>query len=179
MSLRHALLGLLADGPRSGYELSKTFDDGLAEYAWHASHSQIYPELRKMVADGLIEVVDEGARGRRSYATTPDGRAELRSWMMTAPAAGPVRNEAVLRLFLLSALDQPDAMRLLDAMIESCAREAERLSRSIADMDAQIEPGSGPTFGRYAAEFGYRIYQLQVDWATWARGELTNDVDHK
>ncbi|MBA3728896.1 MAG: PadR family transcriptional regulator, partial [Actinobacteria bacterium] len=44
MSLRHALLGLLAERPMSGYDLTKVFDSSLA-YVWSAKHSQIYPEL--------------------------------------------------------------------------------------------------------------------------------------
>ena len=46
MSLRHALLGLLAVQPATGYELAQKFDASLGT-AWHASHSQIYPELAR------------------------------------------------------------------------------------------------------------------------------------
>ncbi|WP_279578861.1 PadR family transcriptional regulator [Fodinicola feengrottensis] len=61
MSLRHALLGLLHDGPASGYDLTKMFESRLERFAWHARHSQIYPELNKMAVDGLVEVIEEGA----------------------------------------------------------------------------------------------------------------------
>src|SRR5438093_632739 len=47
MSLRHALLGLLADHPMTGYDLTRTFDRSLAN-VWPASHSQIYPELARL-----------------------------------------------------------------------------------------------------------------------------------
>src|SRR5215470_2260302 len=82
MSLRYALLGLLADEPASGYELTKKFERVLRRYAWHAQHSQIYPELNRMAADGLVEVVAEGPRGRRTYAITAAGRAAVRRWMV-------------------------------------------------------------------------------------------------
>ncbi|WP_279579818.1 PadR family transcriptional regulator [Fodinicola feengrottensis] len=71
MSLRYALLGLLADEPASGYDLARTFEISLQRWAWHARHSQIYPELNKLADEGLIDVVDEGARGRRTYARSP------------------------------------------------------------------------------------------------------------
>ena len=51
MALRYALLGALADQPRTGYALLKHFEQSLA-YAWPASHSQIYPELARLLADG-------------------------------------------------------------------------------------------------------------------------------
>ena len=53
LSLRHGLLGLLAGRPMSGYELTKTFDGSL-RYVWAAQHSQIYPELGRLLAAGLI-----------------------------------------------------------------------------------------------------------------------------
>jgi PadR family transcriptional regulator AphA len=61
MSLRFALLGALADRPRTGYELLKHFEQSLA-YAWPASHSQIYPELSRLREDRLIEQTGSGAR---------------------------------------------------------------------------------------------------------------------
>ena len=59
MSLRHAVLGMLASQPGTGYELTQWFDRSLS-HAWHASHSQIYPELAKLEAEGLVEVIGEG-----------------------------------------------------------------------------------------------------------------------
>ena len=64
MSLRHAVLGMLSVTSCTGYELTQWFDSSL-QHAWHASHSQIYPELAKLEAEGLAEVVEEGARRSR------------------------------------------------------------------------------------------------------------------
>jgi PadR family transcriptional regulator AphA len=54
MSLRYALLALLRVGPLSGYDLQKQFSLSVG-HVWHAPDSQIYPELRKMEAAGLVE----------------------------------------------------------------------------------------------------------------------------
>lgn len=51
MSLRHALLALLDAEPMTGYTLARYFDQSAA-YVWHASHSQIYPELRRLESEG-------------------------------------------------------------------------------------------------------------------------------
>ena len=69
MALRYALLGALADQPRTGYALLKHFEQSLA-YAWPASHSQIYPELARLLDDGLIEQTGSGARNSKTYAVT-------------------------------------------------------------------------------------------------------------
>src|SRR5215472_6176586 len=99
MSLRHALLALLDATPMTGYTLAKQFDQSAA-YVWHAPHSQIYPELRRMEAEGLITGRDEprGPLGtKRAYALTDTGRAELRHWAETVAPAAPVRDGAYLK----------------------------------------------------------------------------------
>ena len=51
------VLGLLADGPRSGYDI-KAIVDRSTRFFWAASYGQIYPELRRLEAEGLIEGED-------------------------------------------------------------------------------------------------------------------------
>lgn len=85
MSLRHALLALLTAKPMNGYDLAKVFDRSVA-YVWHAPHSQIYPELRRMEAEGLVAVesIRRGTKGtKRIYSITDGGREELRRWIET------------------------------------------------------------------------------------------------
>lgn len=168
MSLRYALLGLLAEEPASGYDLAKKFERVLQRYAWHAQHSQIYPELNRMAVNGLITVVAEGARGRRTYAITDAGRADLRQWMVNPPDVIVVRNEFVLRLFLLSTLDPAEARRLLEWTADTNAKQLEELRASVAAFDAAADPAAGLPLQRLVAEFGLRSFQLLTEWAGWA-----------
>jgi PadR family transcriptional regulator, regulatory protein AphA len=175
MSLRHALLGLLADTPQTGYDLAKRFELTLADHAWHASHSQIYPELKRMAVDGLVEVVEEGARGSRVYGVTADGRAELRRWMFTPLGDTPARNEFVLRLFMLSSLDLPDVRVLVDRMAGASDAEVVEITAAIERIERETPPGSRPGYIRLAAEFGRRYFELQRDWCHWVLRELEKE----
>jgi DNA-binding PadR family transcriptional regulator len=112
MSLRHALLGALADHPRTGYALAKHFQQSLA-YAWPASHSQIYPELTRLLHEGLIEQTGSGARNSKTYAVTPAGLEEVRRWLATEPDRR-VRSDAALRTFFLWVLEPEDAVGHLE-----------------------------------------------------------------
>src|ERR671911_819508 len=140
MSLRHALLGALADQPRTGYALLKHFEQSLA-YAWPASHSQIYPELAKLLDAGLIR---EGAplpRGGRPYEITEEGLAQVRGWLRDTEPSRTVRSEATLRLFFLWLLEQEEAEAYLRA-------EAERARVVLAELEEiaeQEDPDSPKT----------------------------------
>ena len=180
MSLKYALLGLLSERPASGYALTQRFEQSLQKYAWHANHSQIYPELAKLAADDLAAVVEEGARGRRTYAITDAGREALREWLLTS-SGGPrrVRNEAVLRTFLLSTLEPGNAVQLLRGYVDRSAQDLADLQAVVAELEAAENAGEPQRFGRFAAEFGVRQYAAFHDWAQWALARVESAAPHE
>src|SRR4030088_1352154 len=99
VSLRIAALGLLAQEPGSGYDLLKHFEKSMAN-VWPATQSQLYGELNKLADAGLIKVSDVGPRGRKEYAITAAGRAELQRWVMSPQDDRAFRSVRLLRLFL-------------------------------------------------------------------------------
>ncbi|MFN8020210.1 MAG: PadR family transcriptional regulator [Acidimicrobiales bacterium] len=173
MSLRHALLGLLAERPASGYELTKHFELSLAN-VWSAKHSQIYPELVRMAADGWVEAGEEGARGRRDYRITPAGRAELRRWLTEVEPDRASRNEAMLRIFFLGSLDDHEASAYLRREAEAYRSSSAALDR----LDGAIpwDEGTGDRMGRIALEQGRRWSRMMADWADWAAEQI--DAGH-
>src|SRR5690349_1320921 len=100
MSLRHGLLGLLAQGPASGYDLFKAFELSLAN-VWAATQSQLYTELNRLAEAGLVTVVAEGPRGRKEYDISEEGREELRHWLTEVEPTGTPRSDMLLRVFFL------------------------------------------------------------------------------
>ncbi|GAA3282972.1 PadR family transcriptional regulator [Dactylosporangium vinaceum] len=170
MSLRYALLGLLAEEPASGYDLAGKFERNLRRYAWHAQQSQIYPELNRLAADGLATLVEQGPRGRRTYAITDAGRIELRRWILDPNDEPIVRNEHTLKLFLLSTLDSQEARQVLQQQAESSLKEHERLRAAI---DEASHTGQPPV-ALFAAELGARYFQTVHEWALWALERLDN-----
>ena len=159
MSLRHALLGLLATQPATGYELAQKFDKSLGT-AWHASHSQIYPELARLLESDLIEVVGEGARNSRTYAVTDAGHAEIRRWLLESEANRAQRNETAVRWFLLGLLE-PDDRRAAVARELAFAEEYFTNLQTIADqLDAL--PYKHPFRG--TVELGLRTSTVMQQW---------------
>src|SRR6187397_1683791 len=108
------LLGLLASKPCSGYDIKRVVDRS-TRFFWAASYGQIYPELKRLEAEGLIEGEDRpnGGRSRRVYTLTPAGREALLEWMRSEITTIELRDESLLRLFLADEFPRADALWLL------------------------------------------------------------------
>src|SRR5689334_2274526 len=139
MSLRYAVLGLLARRPSTGYELTQTFDRSLRT-SWYARHSQIYPELAKLEGADLVELVGHGARGSKTYAITEAGRDELRQWLVEAEPDRSQRSESSLRLFLTPLLDPADRQATYERDLAHVAHELAALEKVRAEVQAAPEP---------------------------------------
>jgi DNA-binding PadR family transcriptional regulator len=164
MSLRHALLGALADRPRTGYALLKHFEQSLG-YAWPASHSQIYPELARLLEDGLIEQTETGPRNSRTYALTDAGLEEIRRWLRETDPDRRVRSDAALRTFFLWLLEPVEARAQLE-------RERAYWQDVLEQLEAIRAQPPGTTRKerafRIALEGGIRTVQARLDWVEWA-----------
>ena len=159
MSLRHAVLGLLHEHPSTGYQLTHKFERSLGN-AWHAGHSQIYPELAKLEEAGLVEMVGEGARGSRTYAVTDAGREELRHWLLEAEPTRTQRNETALRWFLIGVLGPEDRRAALEREIAHAQGQLDHLHQLAAHVDTLDHPQPF----RPAIDLGLRMNPVMIDW---------------
>jgi len=165
MSLRHGLLGLLAEHPASGWDLLKRFESTLA-FVWPATQSQLYTELNRMAADGLVEASAEGARNRKEYTITQSGRSELRRWITDVTPERNRRNDAVLRVFFLWAVEPDDARAYLER--EAAAyRSFHELLEDVKD-STDWDRDEFDRYGRIALENGLRALAAYEEWARWA-----------
>ncbi|SCK27381.1 DNA-binding transcriptional regulator, PadR family [Streptomyces sp. SceaMP-e96] len=171
MSLRHAVLGLLAESPASGYDLMKLFNASLAS-VWPATQSQVYGELGKLTTAGLVEVAAHGPRGRKEYAITEDGLTELRHWLTDIEPSGPQRHDGLLRVFFLGIVTPLEAQTYLLHQAERAARARAELER--LDETAEWDEEMISVYGRIALEYGLRISAMQEEWARWAADEVTS-----
>ena len=166
--LRHALLGLLAERPMSGYELDQRFEASVGS-TWTAGHSQIYPELNRLAGEGLIEPGEPGPRGRKTYAITDAGVAAVRAWLSETDPDRMVRDESALRTYFLWLME-PAAAR---AHVESERDAAQETLRSLRATAAARRPATpAERSQRIALEAGLRWAQARAEWAEWALERL-------
>jgi DNA-binding PadR family transcriptional regulator len=107
MSVRHALLALLSEGPKYGLRLREEFEARTGE-VWPLNVGQVYTTLQRLERDGLVESDGSGEDGpQKGFRITADGERELAGWLRTPPdLTSPPRDELVIKV--LVALRVPD-----------------------------------------------------------------------
>ncbi len=141
--LGYAILGLLAVEPRTGYQLAQRMRAPIG-YMWTANHSQIYAELAKLQAGGLVQAVvipGRGPRDTKEYTVTAAGRRDLRTWV-DSPLTELARSELMLRVRSLW-LVSPERARAF--IVEQRTRSHERL-RLYTDEELAFAPFAADLF---------------------------------
>jgi DNA-binding PadR family transcriptional regulator len=174
LSLRHALIGLLAEKPASGWDLARRFEELLGT-VWPAGHPQIYGELRKLQDDGFIEIDSEGPRRRKTYRVTEAGIAEVRRWLTSVEVDHTLRLEPVLRSVFFWLMT-PEELAVHLEKEAAFYYELAQKYRDLAAAKDRGEYGDSPQTRsiRVAAEAGVRLHQALGDWATWTESHQPN-----
>ncbi|GII95163.1 PadR family transcriptional regulator [Sinosporangium siamense] len=164
MSLRMALLTLIAGAPRSGYDIGQEFD-GVLKFVWHAKPTQVYPELKRLAGEDLIREQDTGSRGRKPYEITEKGVAELRAWLTGTSADHSQRNETALRSFALWTVSPAEAGDFLREELEYHRARLRGMRALKNGLDLSQAQDRAALLG---VELGIRRLEAMVSWAEWA-----------
>ena len=116
MSVRHALLALLSEGPKYGLQLREEFEARTGE-VWPLNVGQVYTTLQRLERDGLVESDDAGDDGpQKGFRITADGEAELAGWLRTPPdLASPPRDELVIKVLVAVRVPGIDVHEVIQA----------------------------------------------------------------
>jgi DNA-binding PadR family transcriptional regulator len=129
--VQNALLALLSQRPRHGYELRELFEAALGGH-WELNSGQIYSSLDRLARDGLVveEGVERGAGpDKRLWSVTTEGRVALDRWF-----ASPVqrdyrlKDEVFLKLMLALAMESGTARQVLIVQRRELFRELHDLT---------------------------------------------------
>lgn len=154
MSVSHALLALLSEGPKYGLRLREEFEARTGE-VWPLNIGQVYTTLRRLERDGLIESQDgaddsdDGTRSRsddearhKGYRITEAGQQELTDWLRTPPdLASPPRDELVIKVLVATKVPGSNVHDVIQAhrryLIE-VMQQWTRLKEYEADFDLNL-----------------------------------------
>jgi DNA-binding PadR family transcriptional regulator len=116
VSVRHALLALLSEGPKHGLRLQQEFEARTGE-VWPLNVGQVYITLQRLERDGLVESDDERRAGpQKRYVITPAGGAELDGWLRTPGGdVPPPRDELVIKVLISLRVPGADVHDIVQA----------------------------------------------------------------
>jgi DNA-binding PadR family transcriptional regulator len=164
----YVILGTLAWGPKSGYDIKATVDRSV-RFFWAASYGQIYPELRRLSEGGLIEGEAEVGSGRRRtvHRLTADGRHALERWLEDAPQTFEMRDEGLLKLFFAdpAPATAPASLDAKRAYHEAKLKELRAIEAS----------GKAEGFAALVLRFGIESSEWTIDWCEREAERLRDD----
>ena len=114
MSIKHALLALLSEGPKYGLQLRLEFESRTGE-VWPLNVGQVYTTLQRLERDGLVESDDDAEEGpQKGFRITGDGEQELKAWLRTPPdLSSPPRDELVMKVLVATGVPGIDVHEVI------------------------------------------------------------------
>ncbi|MFF0545986.1 PadR family transcriptional regulator [Nocardia thailandica] len=184
MALRDAVLAALMEGEASGYDLAKVFDAAVANY-WMATPQQLYKELERMTADGLIEarVVEQEKRpNKRLHSITEAGRRTLHEFIADATKPTVIRDDMLVKI---QGMDGDDAEAVEAVLTErrgwaqaKLARYERRRARMLDGRSEQAYLTESERVGPYLTLLrGIAFEQENIRWVEFALGVVRRRRD--
>jgi DNA-binding PadR family transcriptional regulator len=137
VSVRHALLALLSEGPKYGLQLRQEFEARTGE-VWPLNIGQVYTTLQRLERDGLVESDDTETDGpQKGFRITGEGEGELHAWLRTpSDAVVPPRDELVIKILValgVPGVDVPDLLQIHRRALVELMQRYTRLKEEALD----------------------------------------------
>ena len=134
MSVPHALLALLSEGPKHGLRLQNEFESRTGE-VWPLNVGQVYTTLQRLERDGLVETDDgKGERAQKRFRLTGAGAHELQNWLRTPPElVPPPRDVLVIKVLIALRLHGVDVHEILQVHRRQVVEVMQRYTRIKAE----------------------------------------------
>ncbi|OQX29375.1 MAG: hypothetical protein B0D92_04080 [Spirochaeta sp. LUC14_002_19_P3] len=174
---QYAILGILADAPRSGYEIKKLCDQFLS-FFWNENYGNIYPALKKMEAEGLVtmeRMKQDGSPDKKVYTITEAGHTALKDWLRRPPDFRILREELLLQIFFGQTIGAAPFREKIERQKKWCQSIIDRLNEVREYVETEIAPERQEDNLPYwlaTLRFGLRFYQMESDWCDEAQAIL-------
>lgn len=176
----YAVLGLLAMGARTGYDIKKMVEETIGHF-WNESFGHIYPVLKRLHERGWVSKTTEVVQGRNRnvYALTAEGEAALQAWFKEPVAPTPLRNELLLKLFFGRFAQPEDLIAQIQAHRQRQQAGWVQLQQILDQLPAEAELSPHLLYWRLTLRMGVHVTQALMQWGDEALallGPLTSDT---
>jgi DNA-binding PadR family transcriptional regulator len=175
MSVRHAMLALLSEGPKYGLQLREEFEARTGE-VWPLNVGQVYTTLQRLERDRMVESDTGSPDGpQKAYQITDAGRGELDTWLRTPPdLSSPPRDELVMKVLV--------ALRVPGARVADIIQAHRRYLVQLMQQWTHIKEDSDPADLNLGLAVDAELFRLDsvVRWLDAAEGRIKRAaVDHE
>ena len=154
MDVRALCLGVLSRGEASGYEIRKQFEEGMISHFQEAGFGSIYPALRRLSDDGLVECTKHSQDQRpdkKVYTITAEGRAALYDALMKPPAPDKYRSDFLFLSLFAPMLPASHIESMIEVRLAWFRAEIARMEGCVA---SDLSTGD-----RFVTEYGLAVYR--------------------
>ncbi len=166
---RYAILGMLFEGPTTGYEI-KSLMGRSTVYFWRESDSTIYPMLKVLAKEGkvLSKIAYVGKKKKEVFSITEAGREEFKAWLESPTGSETPRNEFLLKLFF--ATDRKEMIRLFQEQLEKTEKIYEEYKK-IEERLEGIADSPRKAIRLQALRYGIALLESEIQWLNDEKGK--------
>ena len=173
MSLPHILLGMLLDGPKTGYELNKLFKTEF-NYFWETDLSRIYRTLNEIKVKRWVDVetvVQREYPNKKVYSITHFGLAELKKWLAEPGkrVSARKRNAFLAQLHFSGIIPIEDLIAVIERRREVLLDELAGLEWRAGGLELPVPIpedalSRGVTRALFSLDYAIRMYRCELAW---------------
>tara|TARA_B110000116_G_scaffold269639_1_gene285995 strand:+ start:882 stop:1427 length:546 start_codon:yes stop_codon:yes gene_type:complete len=172
MDVKTVCLGMLTDGPASGYDMKKCFESTFGHF-FPAGYGSIYPALATLARDGLVELEEipqEGKPDRKVYSITSNGRDALDKALTNPNPTHRVRSEFLAMMCFAHLMSDEQINEVIDNKIHELNELMQIINELPTDVDGPMPKGT-----RFVAGFGHFVAASLTSYINDNRDMLTNE----
>jgi DNA-binding PadR family transcriptional regulator len=175
---RYVILGLLSEGPLSGYEIKKLITLRFSGF-WSESYGQIYPELKRLEASGLVTKTGSNShRTRFIYSITAEGLKILKLWLHQPPEKELIRYEILLKLYF-GHLEGPRKLaEYITNFRNDHLRDLKQLELFATEIRGILNEHPNHPYVLMAIAFGQKVYSAYIEWCDEVLKQLASTPEY-
>lgn len=174
----YVILGLLSESPLSGYQIKKLVDIRF-RFFWSESFGQIFPALKALSTNGLVEEIEtenKRVRSQKTYQITQSGLEVLRQWLQMPVERESYRLEILLKMYFSNHVDEQVMLEHILTFQKAHAQELQILNMFQSELEGILEEGENHPQVLRVIDFGQRVNMAYLEWSQEAIAFLERRV---
>jgi DNA-binding PadR family transcriptional regulator len=172
MNIQHVILGFLMNEPMSGYDIKRRFEVS-ASHFFEASFGGIYPALRKMEKEGLIDkqvVIQEGKPNKNVFAITDLGKQAFYEYLASPLEPSMIRSDFLVRVFFGRHASKEQIRSWMAQELANIERNLRDLEQTKAQVYEKLD-----WFQKFTLDFGIAHSSFAVEWVKRYASQLESE----